>query len=89
MCINLVRFLTKKWNNKPVLAAGLILGSIANLIMGPETLMGLPNEYGFFIAGLIVLGVSHSFCILPIIPEFVDLLNCNLFLVNERKKQKI
>lgn len=45
--------------------------------MGPEEFLGLPNEYIFLIFGLVVLGISHAFCILPIIPEFVDLLVCN------------
>lgn len=69
--------LTKKFSNvkkKYVLILGSILGILSTQLVSGENMIGFKAHWGFFLCGMLVLGVSHSLCVIPFIPEIRSLI---------------
>ena len=62
-----------KFSRKLLMAIGTLLFVISFVLLGPQSMIGLPKEIGIVCAGMVVLGLASTMTILPIIPEFISL----------------
>ncbi len=66
LSILFVPFLCRVMDKKLILTIGCLLSAVGDLIIAP--LSFLPNKWWIVAAGLPVIGVANSLCVLPSIP---------------------
>ena len=71
--IPLINLMDKNYNKKTALIFGTLVCSISYIFLGPYSGFGLPSELWITILGLCIMGVGAAFCLVPSIPEFINL----------------
>jgi len=73
LTIPLINLMDKNYNKKTALIFGTIVCSISYIFLGPYGGFGLQSELWIIIMGLCIMGVGAAFCLVPSIPEFINL----------------
>jgi hypothetical protein len=63
----LIPVLTKRYARNLIMFYGMVLAVLALLFLGAEELLYLPDTWYTILIGMLLLGLSHSFAILPFI----------------------
>lgn len=78
----------KGMNKKVILSVGSILGVVSDLVMAPLFFFHSEKSFGWTVSGLLFAGFAQGFCILPFIPEMIELIS-EQFADNPELKTKV
>jgi hypothetical protein len=65
----------KGLNKRVILSIGSLLGILSDLIMAPLFFFHSEKSFGWTVSGLLFAGFAQGFCILPFIPEMIELIS--------------
>jgi MFS family permease len=84
--MGIISFFPKSIDRRLWMILGTFLLSISSFLLGPEPLLSLPHSICWPIISMCILGTGMSFCVLPAIPEFIDI---GSGLTNDEEKERV
>lgn len=82
----IISVLPKSIDRRLWIILGTLLVTLSSFLLGPEPVLNLPFSIAWPIFSLSILGTGCAICLLPAIPEFIEL---GVALVGEGEKEKV